>query len=113
MCRENNSAQDRLSPIAYELLAYLAEHPEAQDTLVGVMRWWLLERQTRYWQPQVQAALEQLQAEDLVVVKQAQDHQLRYGLNRQRWDDIQALIAAHPADSAAVLFEEIGKPLKP
>ena len=97
---ENNPAQDKLSPIACELLAYLAEHPEAQDTLVGVMRWWLLERQTRYWQPQVQAALDQLQAEDLVVVRQAHDQQLRYGLNRQRWADIQALIAVHTTDAA-------------
>lgn len=111
---ENKSApdklQDKLSPIAYELLAYLAEHPEAQDTVVGVMRWWLLERQTQYWQPQVQAALEQLQAEDLLVVRQAHDNQLRYGLNRQRWADIQSLITVHTTDAADLsdnVIEEI------
>ncbi len=104
---ENNSAAGRLSPLAYELLTYLAEHPEAQDTLVGVMHWWLLKQQTQYSQPQVQAALEQLLIQDLLVVRQAHDKQIRYAVNQQRFADIQALVTANSTDAAGLGKHEI------
>jgi len=31
-----------------EILAYLADHPDAQDTLAGIFEWWLLERKITY-----------------------------------------------------------------
>lgn len=46
--------------IAHEILAYLVEHPEAQDTLEGIVQWWLLERKIKYQEILVKEALTKL-----------------------------------------------------
>ncbi len=34
------------SKIAREILSYLSAHPDAQDTLEGIVQWWLRERKS-------------------------------------------------------------------
>jgi hypothetical protein len=48
------------SQIAHEILAYLAEHPDAQDTLEGIVHWWLLERNIKYQMNFVREILDDL-----------------------------------------------------
>ena len=52
--------------IASEILAYLTEHPNAQDTLDGVAQWWLLERKIRCQTKAVEAALAELVSKGLL-----------------------------------------------
>ena len=52
--------------IAREILAYLAEHPDAQDTLEGIVQWWLLERKIRYQTNIVKEILDDLVLQGLV-----------------------------------------------
>lgn len=53
--------------IAREILAYLFEHPDARDTLEGIMEWWLLERNVRRQRDLVAAALQDLVDRNLVL----------------------------------------------
>ena len=76
-------------PIANEILAYLIEHPEAQDTLEGITEWWLLEQQIRYAVAEVDGALHNLVAADLLVTRQCADGRTYYGLNRTKQREIQ------------------------
>ena len=78
MCRLNQR-QFGQSTIASNVLAYLAEHPQAQDTVDGIMQWWLSE-QIKWSKAEIQAAIDELIADGLLLEHGAADGQVRYGL---------------------------------
>jgi len=80
------------SQIKHEVLAYLAEHPEAQDTLEGIIEWWLLEREVKRQTRLVKEALADLLAAGLVVECRGSDARARYQVNRARLREIRELI---------------------
>jgi hypothetical protein len=75
-------------PIADEILAYLLKHPEAQDTSEGITEWWLLEQRIRHAVADVDGALHDLVAHDLLVRRQCADGRTYYGLNRGKEREI-------------------------
>jgi hypothetical protein len=38
---------------APEILDYLARQPEAQDTIEGILQWWVLDSCIRTWEPKI------------------------------------------------------------
>ncbi len=82
------------SQIAVEILSYLDENPEAQDTLDGVIQWWLLERKIKYQITLVKEALSELVKDGLVVEKESLDSQTRYQVNRQKREEIRTILKA-------------------
>ncbi len=80
------------SQIAHEILAYLAEHPGAQDTVEGIVEWWLLEQKIKRRTAQVKEALTQLVAEGLVLERKGKDSRVYYRLNRRKYGAIRALL---------------------
>src|SRR6266571_4271251 len=69
------------SHLAHQILAYLAEHPLAQDTLEGIMEWWLLDRDVVQQTSEVTSALEELVAKRLILETRAKDSRAHYRLN--------------------------------
>ncbi|HWM24574.1 MAG TPA: hypothetical protein VNP98_07100 [Chthoniobacterales bacterium] len=45
---------------APEILEYLAKHPEAQDTIDGILHWWVLDSCIRSWAPKIAETVGQL-----------------------------------------------------
>lgn len=78
--------------ISYEILAYLAEHADAQDTLEGITEWWLLERNIQRRTLKVKEALDEFVAQGLVLKSQGQDSRIRYRINRRKHGEILALL---------------------
>lgn len=76
------------SPIAGEILAYLAEHPDARDTLEGIVQWWLLEQEIKKRAAEVKAALDDLVLEGLVIEERGADAQTHYLLNRPLAEEV-------------------------
>lgn len=62
--------------------AYLSGHPEAHDTLEGIVEWWLLEQQIRQSAAAVEEALQTLVAKRVVEEFQARDGRVHYRLKR-------------------------------
>jgi hypothetical protein len=53
-------AKALLSSPAPEILEYLARHPDAQDTIDGILHWWVLDSCIRSWAPKITEAVGQL-----------------------------------------------------
>src|SRR5271166_5835979 len=47
----------KLPKLARHILRYLREHPGAQDTLEGIVVWWVSERAIKHWLPHVRKSL--------------------------------------------------------
>ena len=95
----------KLSLTACQILAYLVEHPRAQDTLEGIMQWWLLEQQIKQWIAQAQTALDQLVAQGLALERKGRDGQIHYRINRRRLKEIRALLAERSGSETATVSE--------
>ena len=80
------------SQIAYEILAYMVEHPEAQDTLEGIVEWWLLEQHIARQTGKVKKALAELVTKGLILERKGEDSRAHYRINRRKYKEIQALL---------------------
>jgi len=53
-------AKPLLPSPAPEILEYLARHPNAQDTIDGILHWWVLDSCIRSWAPKIAETVGQL-----------------------------------------------------
>ena len=77
--------------IGNEILAYLVDHPNARDTLEGIVEWWLLERKIEFVTASVKEALSELVAKGLILEKKGPDSQIHYRINQSKYKEIQEL----------------------
>jgi len=73
-------------------LTYLAEHPDSNDTLEGIVEWWLMERRIQYAIAKVKDALSELVAEGFVLENKGRDARTHYRINRRKHGEIQTLL---------------------
>jgi hypothetical protein len=85
--------------IARDILAYLIDNQDAQDTLEGIIQWWLLEQQIKYQTKMVKEALEELVAKELVLKYEHMNSRTRYRLNESKTEDIRRLLKSAETDS--------------
>ena len=79
------------SQIGNKILAYLVENPKAQDTLEGIVEWWLLEREIKFETARVKKALSDLVARGLILEKKGSNSQRHYHINKHKYKEIQKL----------------------
>jgi len=82
----------RKSPIGFQILAYFVAHPDAQDTLEGIVEWWLLERTIKFETARVKEALAELSSQGFILEEKGADLQTRYRINQARYDKIRELL---------------------
>ena len=78
--------------IARAILGYLARNPKAQDTLPGIIEWWLLDHQIRTQTAAIKRVVDELVAERLILRHRGTDLQHHYRINPRRQRRIAALI---------------------
>jgi len=76
------------SQIGNEILAYLVENPKAQDTLEGIVEWWLLEQKIKFETARVKEALSDLVARGLILEKMGSNSKTHYRVNKSKHNEI-------------------------
>ena len=77
---------------AYQILAYLRDNPDAQDTLEGIVEWWLLERMIKNNTAKVREALSYLLAQGLVTARSGIDCRTHYAVEKSKRKEIERLL---------------------
>ena len=80
------------SQIARGILAYLSEHPEAQDTLDGIAQWWLLDQKIKCQIEMVKEALTELKEQGFLLEHKGGDSQIHYRIDQHKLDEIRSLL---------------------
>lgn len=88
-----NASKER---VARRVLEYLAERPDAQDTLEGIVEWWLVKQRIAEQTAAVREALEELVSEGLLVSRADSSARTFYSLNRLRAEDISTYLKTRP-----------------
>ena len=83
---------DERVQIAFEILQYLIDNPEAQDTLEGIVTWWLLVRDIKQQTLSVKEALALLVEDHLVIAQKGRDSRIYYKINRRQRKRIISLL---------------------
>jgi hypothetical protein len=83
---------EKKQQLSEAILQYLIDHPNAQDTLTGIVTWWLLERTIKHQTTLVKEVLDKLVADGLVIAQQGSDSQTHYKINRRRLKKIVSLL---------------------
>lgn len=78
--------------ISREILAYLTEHPDAQDTLAGIAEWWLLEQKIRHKTDEVKKSLSELVDKGFIVECDGKNSHTYYRINRKKYEEIKAIL---------------------
>ena len=72
------------SLVELQILDYLAANPAAEDTLRGIVEWWLLKQMIATTTAEVEAALDSLVARGKLKAETGPDGHVRYGLRHAR-----------------------------
>lgn len=78
--------------VAKDMLTYLLAHSEAEDTIEGIIDWWLLEETIKHRKKEVQAALDELVAQALITTRKSEDSRIRYRINNRKMKEIRELL---------------------
>lgn len=71
------------SPLEPQVLDYLKHHPNAQDTLRGIVEWWLLKQRIAQTTADIEAALSRLLARGELSMRKGLDGQIHYRPRRK------------------------------
>lgn len=79
--------------LSLQILSYLADNPEANDTVEGIEQWWLLEQRILEERTRVERALSELAAAGLIAASRGADGRTRYRLADGRGPQVRELLA--------------------
>jgi hypothetical protein len=80
------------SEIARKILTYLADHPDAQDTLDGIVQWWFPEQEIKYEVKILKEIISELVEKEILLAHKSTNARVHYRINRKKYEEIQALL---------------------
>jgi hypothetical protein len=82
----------RQEKLQREILTYCVEHPDAKDTLSGILKWWFADSRSRWRSDEVGTALESLAAKDWLTARMIRQSERIYGLNKTKLSEIEIFL---------------------
>jgi hypothetical protein len=83
-----------VNDVAACILGYLLETaPKAEDTIDGIVEWWVMRQRIRYETARVKEALSELVSEGLIVERRVPGSTERYRINKRKMPAIRAYLA--------------------
>jgi hypothetical protein len=76
-----NGSDSRLPSPAPEILDYLARQPNAQDTIDGILHWWVLDAYARKCAPKIAETITKLVERGFLEERQSPDDKIFYRLS--------------------------------
>ena len=64
-------------------------HPEAQDTLDGILHWWVLDACVKKWAPKIAETVAQLVEQGFLEEKRSSDGKIFYYVSRRYLSNLQ------------------------
>ena len=74
--------------VAECILAYLLERPEAEDSIDGIVEWWVMRQRIQLETARVKQALSKLVKQGLILQRRAAGSPIRYRLNKEKLREI-------------------------
>ena len=87
------------SPIFQDILSYLLAHTAAEDTVEGIVEWWLLEERIKRRIKEVQSVLDELVSQSLILAHESKDSKIRYRINKRKVKRIRAILDSESGKS--------------
>jgi hypothetical protein len=81
------------------VLHYLIDHPDAKDTIQGIIRWWLPGGIMTWEEAAVQEALDLLVARGWVTQRPTTPSRTIYGLNKAKLEEIERFLREPEGDT--------------
>ena len=94
------SPNPRLPSPAPEILDYLARHPDAQDTIDGILHWWVLDACVRKWAPKISETVAQLVERGFLEQSQSADGKIFYHVSPRYLSSLQQSPPRNPIPDA-------------
>ena len=81
---KNEGSLGKCQIVIRELLHYLIKHPDAKDTIEGILRWWLPDSHRDWGEEEVQQAVDFLTSKAWITARNVTASQKVYGLNKDK-----------------------------
>ena len=91
----SNRAMCRIekAQLEHHVLTYMVDNKDAQDTVEGIVEWWLLQQEIQHQLADIEHLLDELVQKDFVIRLKGIDSRFHYRVNRHRETEIRALLA--------------------
>jgi hypothetical protein len=76
------------STVIGEILRYLVEHPDAKDTIDGILRWWIPKGRAEHKKEDVEHAINELVAKGWIVKRETTPSHAVYGVDQHQLEQI-------------------------